>query len=160
MAIEHRELPRFGVQFHPESVSTTYGDKIYANFMAISDRWWRTRGRAPPSGEAIPRSLGAADEPTTRASIAMTARSRVRLEFNSLDVASSSALTTEGIFWSLFGGVEGDAGDVARDCFWLDSADESKGRFSFMGARGGSMWRRVRYNLASAPERDADDGRR
>ena len=156
MAIDHRELPRFGVQFHPESVSTTYGDKIYANFMAISDRWWKTRGRAPPSGEAIPRSLGAADEPTTRASIPMTARSRVRLEFNSLDVASSSAFTTEGIFWSLFGGVEGDAGDVARDCFWLDSADESKGRFSFMGARGGSMWRRVRYNLASAPERDAD----
>ena len=25
-----------------------------------------------------------------------------------------------------------------------------------MGARGGSMWRRVRYNLAPAPERDAD----
>lgn len=51
-----------------------------------------------------------------------------------------SVFMMEGIFWSLFGGVEGDAGDVARDCFWFDFADEFKGWFSFMGVCGGLMW--------------------
>ncbi len=33
MAIEHREMPIFGVQFHPESILTTEGKKILGNFL-------------------------------------------------------------------------------------------------------------------------------
>ncbi|MCP5021512.1 MAG: aminodeoxychorismate/anthranilate synthase component II [bacterium] len=36
MAVEHRSLPRFGVQFHPESILTPLGDRILANFLALS----------------------------------------------------------------------------------------------------------------------------
>ncbi|MFT7667980.1 MAG: anthranilate synthase component 2 [Planctomycetota bacterium] len=36
MAIEHRELPRFGVQFHPESILTPLGDRIVANFLTVA----------------------------------------------------------------------------------------------------------------------------
>ncbi|MBR1853808.1 MAG: aminodeoxychorismate/anthranilate synthase component II [Lachnospiraceae bacterium] len=36
MAVEHREAPVYGVQFHPESVLTPEGRKIIENFLAVS----------------------------------------------------------------------------------------------------------------------------
>ncbi len=35
MAMEHRERPIFGLQFHPESIRTKHGKKLLANFLAI-----------------------------------------------------------------------------------------------------------------------------
>ena len=39
MALQHREHPVFGVQFHPESFLTTYGKKLLENFLTC-----RTQG--------------------------------------------------------------------------------------------------------------------
>ncbi len=36
MATQHRELPRFGVQFHPESILTPEGPTIVSNFLALT----------------------------------------------------------------------------------------------------------------------------
>ena len=36
MAMQHRELPRFGVQFHPESILTPEGPKIVRNFLQLA----------------------------------------------------------------------------------------------------------------------------
>lgn len=36
MATQHRELPRFGVQFHPESILTPDGPAILRNFLALT----------------------------------------------------------------------------------------------------------------------------
>lgn len=35
MAFEHRQLPLFGLQFHPESIGTADGMAMIANFMAV-----------------------------------------------------------------------------------------------------------------------------
>jgi anthranilate synthase component 2 len=38
MAVQHRSLPRFGVQFHPESILTPEGPRIVENFLALAKR--------------------------------------------------------------------------------------------------------------------------
>ena len=35
MAVEHRTLPRYGVQFHPESILTPFGPQIVENFLEL-----------------------------------------------------------------------------------------------------------------------------
>jgi len=36
MATQHRSRPRFGVQFHPESILTPDGPRIVRNFLALA----------------------------------------------------------------------------------------------------------------------------
>jgi len=36
MAMHHRTLPIFGVQFHPESIASEHGHRILGNFLAIA----------------------------------------------------------------------------------------------------------------------------
>ena len=65
MGIRHRELPVFGVQFHPESVLTPEGTRLLANFLDVT-------GEVPlraKSGEA-PEAIAAAGG-TSRASAEM-----------------------------------------------------------------------------------------
>lgn len=36
MGLAHKELPIFGVQFHPESITTEHGHRLLKNFLAIA----------------------------------------------------------------------------------------------------------------------------
>ena len=50
MALQHRELPLFGVQFHPESVLTEGGHRLLANWLAVcgdAEAVGRSAGLAP-----------------------------------------------------------------------------------------------------------------
>lgn len=148
-------VPHFGVQFHPESVCTTFGERMYANFKKCADAWWGTRGGVPAAPDAfisqIPRALGRAgvvqalgDERDDNT------HARASLVVRVMD-ASTSKVTTEDIFWSCFGSSSSSSSSVADDVWWLDSADESKGRFSYMGHRSGESWRRVTFALDPSP---------
>ena len=46
MAMHHRTMPIYGVQFHPESIASEHGHKILANFLAIA------RGTNAPAAAA------------------------------------------------------------------------------------------------------------
>jgi anthranilate/para-aminobenzoate synthase component II len=35
MAINHKEYHLYGIQFHPESIKTSFGDEIFKNFLKI-----------------------------------------------------------------------------------------------------------------------------
>jgi anthranilate synthase/aminodeoxychorismate synthase-like glutamine amidotransferase len=48
MALQHRTLPRFGVQFHPESILTPEGPRLVRNFL---DLVGATRDHALPISE-------------------------------------------------------------------------------------------------------------
>lgn len=54
MAISHRELPVFGVQFHPEAVLTEYGHELLANFCKCAKEF----GKKSDSGEEQRRVSG------------------------------------------------------------------------------------------------------
>ncbi|EHQ89519.1 anthranilate synthase component II [Desulfosporosinus youngiae] len=45
MAISHKELPIFGVQFHPEAILTQYGYEVLKNFVKIAEKRRREDGR-------------------------------------------------------------------------------------------------------------------
>ena len=38
MAIEHKKLPIYGVQFHPESIATDFGHQLLKNFLEIQEK--------------------------------------------------------------------------------------------------------------------------
>ncbi|HEY6430418.1 MAG TPA: aminodeoxychorismate/anthranilate synthase component II [Acetobacteraceae bacterium] len=51
MAVRHRALPVFGVQFHPESIASEAGHELLANFLAIA-RGDNGRGLGEPARAA------------------------------------------------------------------------------------------------------------
>ena len=79
MALHHRELPIYGVQFHPESVLTPEGAKLLANFLDVSgevplaDEASGAPGLVAAAGGSARASAGTADVTTTAGAIARVA---------------------------------------------------------------------------------------
>ena len=47
MALSHRRHPTWGIQFHPESVLTEHGHRVFSNFLRLARSWREARGRIP-----------------------------------------------------------------------------------------------------------------
>lgn len=125
MGIEHDTRPLWGVQFHPESISTEHGRKLFENFYRLAVGEERVKGAAPRRPQ--PRPAAAAKETS----------SGVRLHVRSIEEQAS----TEPLFEALFG--------EAEHAFWLDSAAGPQwlAQRSYMGTSAGSMRRVLEYDI-------------
>ncbi len=123
MALRHRHLPCWGVQFHPESICTEYGWNLLENFRKITQEFAQKK-LGVGSGESGVGSRGNKQCPTPPAS---THHSQYQVCSQKLDIY----LDAEQVFVNLFG--------EDTHAFWLDSSLVEPGvsRFSFMGGSGG-----------------------
>ncbi|GGL57066.1 aminodeoxychorismate synthase component I [Planomonospora parontospora] len=112
MGLRHRTMPWWGVQFHPESVSTEYGPKLMLNF----------RDLAAEYNESARTGAGAAFLPQP------PHEPRWSLEAERVHGAADA----EAVFAELFA--------AQPYAFWLDSSrtGSGPGRFSFLGDAGGA----------------------
>lgn len=53
MGLRHRRLEVEGVQFHPESILTTVGPRLLANFLALCDSLVQDAERTPPTAATL-----------------------------------------------------------------------------------------------------------
>jgi para-aminobenzoate synthetase len=119
MGLEHRSRPLWGVQFHPESISTEHGAALLRNFRDLTharggrpSRTARPAGRAAAGPRVHHRTLTAWRDP-------------------------------EAVFVALYGGRDHAVWlDSAR-------AEPGLARFSFMGAPDGPLGQVVRYDVAT-----------
>ncbi|SDM06501.1 aminodeoxychorismate synthase component I [Microbacterium azadirachtae] len=111
MGIRHRELPLWGVQFHPESIGTHDGTRMMANFVALVRDGLVERGRAAGTVDV--------QTPETRP-CGPSPRAILRRTL-------TSAVDTETLFTELFG-------DAAQ-AVWLDGnrRGDDRARYSILG---------------------------
>ena len=131
MAVAHRRRPLWGVQFHPESISTDYGRRLLANFRDLTAEAAGRRDQGPPGPVRMPFS-------SSKAAWRPEQRERLQLRVKRLD----RLYDTERAFFHLYGSSE--------HAFWLDSSRvDERARFSFMGATGGPLSAFLTYDVGS-----------
>ncbi|HKI67783.1 MAG TPA: aminodeoxychorismate synthase component I [Solirubrobacterales bacterium] len=132
MALEHRERPLWGVQFHPESVCTEHGRLLLENFRDLSALWGGRQGHPRPDKT---RSNETAFLSIRRFEGVPAGPSR-ELVVRRLD----ELVDPEQAFVSLYG--------ASENAFWLDSSAGGEGaRFSFMGDDSGPLGKTVCHRV-------------
>jgi len=125
MGVAHRTKPQWGLQFHPESISTEHGRAMLARFRDLTiEHSGRRNGGAVRIDESVPRSHGGGPD--------------LELRVKRLD----TAYDTERAFHHLYG--------KSDQAFWLDSSMlDGRARFSFMGDASGPLASTVSYDVTS-----------
>ncbi|HEY1854932.1 MAG TPA: aminodeoxychorismate synthase component I [Solirubrobacterales bacterium] len=125
MAVAHRSKPQWGLQFHPESISTEHGRALLARFRDLTAELSGGRNGGPvliEDGYGRPAGGGA----------------DLELRVKRIDTAHDA----ERAFHHLYGSSEG--------AFWLDSSMlDGRARFSFMGDASGPLASTVSYDVDS-----------
>jgi para-aminobenzoate synthetase len=127
MGIEHANRPLWGVQFHPESICTEYGHKLFENFYKLAHE------HKPPRRQRLHRP----SVPPRRVRRRRAADSQTSLKVRAIEGEPSAEL----LFEKLFG--------TAEHAFWLDSADTSRklGQCSYLGSSVGKNRLVLEYDI-------------
>jgi para-aminobenzoate synthetase len=135
MAVAHKERPQWGLQFHPESISTEHGRALLARFRDLTAEHSGSRGNGGFAlGDGIPKAPAPGG-------------AGLELRVKRLD----SAVDTERAFAHLYGS--------SADAFWLDSSLlDGRARFSFMGDASGPLGSTVTYDVDSGELKVASGG--
>jgi para-aminobenzoate synthetase len=120
MGLRHRTRPLWGVQFHPESVATEFGERLLSNFRDLTVEYHKTKHRNDNSTEL--------SEPDGAGYV---------LRHRVID----HEVETEAAFTQLYA-------DSPRS-FWLDSSHVEPGlaRFSYFGDDSGPLAEFVSYQV-------------
>lgn len=150
LALRHKALPRWGVQFHPESVGSEHGARLVERFVALA------------RAEARPRPARASSRPL-RASVVPPPRSPAP---RTPDDASLELRARRLSGWRAPGDVHRalfvDAAGEARPSFWLDGSApyaREPGR-SYVGGELGPLGRRLAYDAETRALVVTDGGAR
>ncbi len=165
-ALRHAELPRWGVQFHPESIASEHGRQLLANFrdLTVLSRGLRSTD-APPAvrlavagspsreGPSAPDGQMALDARAETGGLRAAAR-RARSPVTLAAVATvvTGCVAAERIFGELYGS--------SATCFWLDSSMVAPGlsRFSFLGDGSGPLAETLVYQVGAGSVEVTDAG--
>jgi para-aminobenzoate synthetase len=133
MGVEHTKRPIWGVQFHPESISTQYGLKIAENFFDLAAQYRHEAERPAGRATIAPRSARRAPAPPSP--------ERGELELRMRTIQGQAP--TEHVYERLFADAE--------TSFWLDSADAPTwlAQCSYMGTSAGADRCFVTYDVDS-----------
>ncbi len=158
MGVRHRTRPRWGVQFHPESILTEHGHRLLSNFRDLTHEHGSAKRRvvagwtapADPGSAAGPqvRELDPAanhsdpetvQSPGTHTEIGTETAVEHRLVKRILDVA----VDAERAFAQQFA--------HQSRAFWLDSSriEPGQARFSYFGDGTGPLAEFVRYDVGT-----------
>jgi para-aminobenzoate synthetase len=141
MGMRHRSLPMWGVQFHPESICTEYGQTLFENFKEITQKFVQERDKTPTkhywTGNNQATSLPT--NSSQNSSQTDSFQQNQQQEFELCTRKLSLYHDTEQMFVHLFGN--------SASAFWLDSSRVESGlsRFSFMGDNSGENSLLIRY---------------
>ncbi|KAI3807749.1 hypothetical protein L1987_23683 [Smallanthus sonchifolius] len=172
MGIMHSTRPHYGLQFHPESIATCHGSRIFKNFRDITEDFWGWKDPSSISERKLQYNacmqVGNGswqfknNSTTAYASIFNTNHVNMykmvkpsnmsngvkflRLQWRKLENLSCQVGGAKNIFLKLFGD------EKAENTFWLDSSSTEKrrARFSFMGGKGGPLWKQLTF-ISSDP---------
>jgi para-aminobenzoate synthetase len=135
MGIEHRRRPIWGVQFHPESISTEHGHALIENFYALARA--RKPKAAPGAKRPVAPSKAASSEPRLAR---VAADPSLRLHVREIAGEPSTELVFERLFAD------------AEYAFWLDSADAPTrlAQSSYMGSSMGSNRCLLEYDVGES----------
>ena len=128
MSLHVRSKMLWGVQFHPESISSEYGQQIIENFICLAESHLGKRRHPNRSTDNLD-------------SAKSQSRHYVRRKFGVFFREATCPIETDILFKLIYGD--------SPYTYWLDSNSDAEERYSFMGDNAGPHSEHVSYNVNS-----------